>query len=406
MDTIIGSLGNDILQSAGNTMLFGLDGNDIILATGSDNSLFGGAGNDYFDAAQLYNSLLDGGIGDDRIIPSDVTANGGSNILVLGGDGDDVINNIFSESIVDAGNGNDVIYNNQVVAIIDAGDGNDIIRNNSAGEYSSIIGGTGHDSILNYAHHTIIEGNDGADVIFNVGASDVFISGDKDNDFIQNDHSYVYIDAGAGNDIIRNSTTGNYSSLVGGTGADTILNYAYYSTLQGNAGSDYIINFGADDVYVFGGAGDDIITEMVAGAHYGVSIAGGTGNDLINLEGGEETVIYNLGDGNDTIVGFNEYTYISGDFDDYSLEQNGNNVIMHFDGGSMTLVDVVITEDGSNQLSAILDNNNTDPLEEIISVGNVDNSTAIDDHVNYQSAFQPFLNAAADKVTSAKRRHS
>ncbi|MEQ9121331.1 MAG: hypothetical protein RIM80_02010, partial [Alphaproteobacteria bacterium] len=77
---------------------------------------------------------------------------------------------------------------------------------------------------------------------------------------------------------------------------------------RGNAGDNVLIgNDGANDLrggggddFIFGGAGDD----MLAG-DAGINVLeGGVGDDLINLRGGQDTVIFNAGDGFDRLYNF------------------------------------------------------------------------------------------------------
>ena len=87
------------------------------------------------------------------------------------------------------------------------------------------------------------------------------------------------------------------------------------STIYGGAGTDSIYNSGGD-----------------------VTISGGVGNDLISLQSdsGNSELLYNNGDANDTILGFNDRSVlkISGN---YSTAQSGDDIIATVGKGKITL---------------------------------------------------------------------
>ena len=104
----------------------------------------------------------------------------------------------------------------------------------------------------------------------------------------------VTIVTGAGRDSIRNEGDDGYGGYTGmnaivdsGAGNDTIWNYKYHNAM------------------INAGAGNDII--RYDSGNNG-TIIGGTGNDSIKMSGNyakNTLIIYNAGDGNDTIDGFN-----------------------------------------------------------------------------------------------------
>jgi parallel beta-helix repeat protein len=117
-----------------------------------------------------------------------------------------------------------------------------------------------------------------------------------------------------------NGTTRYGTKLTGGAGGDILTadpnlgNYCF-NQLFGEDGNDILTgSTDADYNHLFGGAGDDILNSggtlnsggKVSDARYNY-LVGGTGNDLLNLDTAKavlDVVIYNNGDGQDTITNF------------------------------------------------------------------------------------------------------
>ena len=211
-DATTGSIaGNDIIDGgAGDDLIYGKGGNDTITGGTGNDTVYGGEGNDSIDGGAGTDTLY-GDAGDDRI-------NGGADRdVVYGGEGNDSIDGGAGNDFLLGGNGNDVI---------EGGIGDDTLCGQDGGD--TLFGGAGND---------ILEGMNNNDVLFG-GAGDDRIYGDAGNDVAE---------GGAGND-----------SIYGGSGNDN---------LDGGEGNDLITGGTGDDT-IQGGAGDD-------------SIAGGAGNDLL-----------------------------------------------------------------------------------------------------------------------------
>ena len=148
--------------------------------------------------------------------------------VILGTDGDDVINAL---------GGNDTICGLQGDDIIDAGDG-----------FDSVFAGFGDDTVTGGAGNDLIVGSNGIDDL----------SGDAGNDRIRGGNGADALNGGNGNDIIRG---GNDSDVInGGAGADELF---------GNLGRDTLL----------GGGGDDILR----GGAFVDTFNGGDGNDACTL---------------------------------------------------------------------------------------------------------------------------
>ena len=316
-----------------------------------NNTLLGGTGNDTienFDGSVM----ISGGIGNDSI------KNMNSNVTIDGGENNDTVENYYNSDVsINGGAGDDSINNERLensagktvkspdrVTII-GGDGNDKIKNH--GRYLSIDGGNGDDVINNgfptddIGSNVTISGGAGSDTIINYGNS-VSIDAGADNDFIGGSGSYVTINAGDGNDTISNGGTSNIINA--GAGDDSISNtYASNSSVFGGTGNDTVRLIGGENETVDGGAGDDYIVNGngINPASSNLTINGGTGNDTIeNIDGANVTFTYAEGDGNDVISGFNGTStlYItSGNVSDVS--NRDNDVVLTVGDGTITLKD-------------------------------------------------------------------
>jgi Ca2+-binding RTX toxin-like protein len=193
-----------------------------------------------------------------------MTSSGYSDAPMFGMDGNDRLIAAYYTRYLDGGNGNDVVdgRNSQYLQSVLGGAGNDTLYTNS-NTFSSASGGDGDDTI--YAHGAIngdagndtiyiqqsyyagqVRGGSGDDIIYapaNQGVSSVF--GEDGNDQLYGGNLADTLDGGTGND-----------RLDGGTGINALL---------GGAGNDrLIVMAGADGTVVNGGA--DFDTLDVTGA--------------------------------------------------------------------------------------------------------------------------------------------
>ncbi|MBR0061143.1 MAG: hypothetical protein IJP68_06645, partial [Selenomonadaceae bacterium] len=190
-------------------------------------------------------------VGDGWIVLSDAASLSTLNIVgtkndgnptIKGTDGDDSIDNTFSNVIIDAGSGNDTIFNNDSNVSISGGEGNDSINNEGYGKSVSIDAGVGNDYIYNQADN-------------------VSISGGKGNDSIEFDMGC------AQNNLIQ------YSS---GDGNDIIYEFNETSTLK--------IGDGTTDTYSTHLSGDNVIVSVGEGQ---ITLAGAASLSALNIQGKE-----------------------------------------------------------------------------------------------------------------------
>ena len=170
--------------------------------------------------------------------------------------------------------------------------------------------------------------------------NNIFVSGTSNNDFIHNgaaddynEENYsdkgsgVTIDAGKGDDYIENYGASNVS-IFGGAGNDDIYNqsvvYHYYELKNedGEWSEDGEWEEVEEDIMpgystLYGGSGHDYIYNE----GFYVTINGGKGNDTISL-GYANLIQYKSGDGKDLIQGFNADDTLSISGGTYSTQES------------------------------------------------------------------------------------
>ena len=223
------------------------------------------------------NTLLTGTSGDDSIQNGgywyengDYTwHNGGSNVTINSGAGNDSVYNSGDSVTIDTGAGNDSVNNLGESVTINTGAGNDSVNND--GDSVTINTGAGNDSVENeFVFSVTINTGDGNDSIRNYGSS-VTISGGKGNDYIYNncyrkdDGSIYYYTDNDGSNVVF-----NYNS---GDGKDIIYGFKDNSTLSIGGGS-----------YSSKKSGDDIIFTVGNGK---ISLIGAASLSAVNIVGNE-----------------------------------------------------------------------------------------------------------------------
>ena len=228
---------------------------------------------------------------------------------------DSIISASGIDEIIYSGTGNDIIQCNGGNDIIDGGDGkNKYIYSTVASGNDTIINGIGDDTIcfetetsLSYSkpadsNDLIITHNSGT-----INLKDFFV-----NDYhsvntinnggtISNIYDQLYFIGIQYNNITSNGDTitgTQYKDIIyTNTGNDTIYGYDGDDDIYGGDGNDYIIGGNGNDT-IYGENGNDHITGD-AGNNL---LCGGKGNDILNGGTGNNTYVFNVADGQDTIV--------------------------------------------------------------------------------------------------------
>ncbi len=287
-DLITGSAGADLIQ--------GLGGDDALLGLGGDDVIEGGAGNDVLQGG-LGRDTLNGGAGNDVIYGSsngwltypvfvDYPPLPSLNPIVLG----QGYNWVWSSWGLDA----DGIHNGFLT--------NTVGRDQQPGDDGNLIdGGAGLDFIMAGTGSDVVHGGDDADDVLGMEGNDLLF-GDGGNDRIYGDGP---------NDASRVTYTPperhGYDVIVGGAGDDLLLGQGRDDVLFGGADDDVLYGDDRDDAntpveihgndYLDGGSGAD----KLFGNGGDDILIGGTGDDILVGGAGNDTYIYNLGDGIDTL---------------------------------------------------------------------------------------------------------
>ena len=338
--TIVGESGNDRIyngyySNAGNYVSISAGaGNDTIRSWGKKVTIEAGAGN---DSVNSYGDKvsIDAGSGDDYIV---LTSRSEHNVIVYNaGDGFDTISRFNEDDTLKILGGSYSTTKSGDDLIVTVGEGKITLVGAASLETVKILG---KEEAVNPLFITLTEGDD---TCFNTldGALIQALGG---NDSIHNDHgSRVTIHAGAGNDYIDSS--GDSSTIDAGTGSDSIENDGRQVSIAAGDGNDYIFNIGGSQVSISAGAGDDSISLYSGIKFYNV-------------------IIYNKGDGNDTLTGFNEDDTLKISGGSYSSQISGSDIILTVGEGNITL-------QGAASLSAV----NIDG-EEIQSTWKLNGTTA------------------------------
>ncbi len=359
-------LNNILLGNSSNNTIYGFAGNDILNGGAGDDRLFGGLGNDTYivdSMGDIVTELLNEGtdtvessvtwtLGDNletlkltgtanidgtgNALNNFLQGNNGNNTLI-GGDGNDTLIGGFGNNTLIGGNGNDTyiveVATDIVTEALNAG--TDTVQasvswtlgdnlenltltgsgniNGTGNDLNNTLNGNGGNNILNGGGgNDILNGNTGTDTMSGGSGNDTYyvdVIGDIVTEALNQGIDTVFssVDWNLG-DFIENLTLTNSANLnATGNELDNLLN--------GNNGNNILV----------GNAGADTLT-------------GGRGNDTLFLgnDTSIDTVVYNFGDGSDTV---NEFT------------RGANGDLLRFNG--VSAIDVVVN--GSSTMFRLSD---------------------------------------------------
>nr|WP_301102075.1 calcium-binding protein [Propionivibrio sp.] len=324
-----GNTQNNIL--AGNSAANSLDG-----GSGAD-SMLGGAGNDSYvvdNTGDVVSENLNAGT--DLVQSSisytltdnveNLTLTGATAINATGNALNNVLTGNSAANTLTGGLGNDIY-------VVDAGDvviealnaGTDLVQASISYtltdnvENLTLTGAAAIDGVGN-ALNNVLTGNSAANTLagglgndtYVVGAGDVVIEAlNAGTDLVQASVSYALTDnvenltltgataINATGNALNNMLTGNSAAnmLIGGAGNDALNGGAGADILEGGVGNDALIDTAGNALFD-GGAGADTLTGG-AGAEV---FLGGLGNDTLNTGAGNDVILFNKGDGQDTVL--------------------------------------------------------------------------------------------------------
>lgn len=274
----------------------------------------GGAGNDVLDAASIagtshFSLVLLGGDGNDTLSGgngNDTLSGGNGNDTLIGQEGDDVLTGGFGNDSLDGGVGTD--------HVIEAGDVNFILTDTS-------LLGIGTDALLQVELASL----DGGD-----NANRIDASGFRGNSILRGNSGNDTLIGGSGADILRGANGDDV--LTGGLGDDQLI---------GNAGEDTVIESGNVNFVVLSNVA--ATTGLSSSSLTGLGVDGLQGIEVVQLTGGSGAnridastflgrVVFDGGDGADTLIGAaaNDILIGSGG-DDVLFGNDGND---RLDGGA------------------------------------------------------------------------
>ena len=344
------SAGDSIRMTAGKTMTYVLDGNDVLV------SLVGAS---YKGSVRLVDAAGLTFRQDGRVL----TASNGANAIVNSEDGVEVTGTDGEDFIVNAGmnvsirgnGGDDTLEGSEDYGetfIFNGVDGNDVITNFGSGDVLAIGAGTVQSAKASGADFVVTvkqEGYTGTVTLKDMATrikrkGDTFVL-DGDVNRIINRANDVKVSGTALNDYIVN--TGNNATLSGAGGNDTLVGSNIYGELYqfaSDGGNDVITNFGENDtLQITGGSikssvasGNDIIVNVKSNAYSGsvrlVDAAGYAFNTISDSNGQFLTV-----ERANYIINREDDVKVTGTGGSDYISNSGANVTVQGGGGADTI---------------------------------------------------------------------
>ncbi|MDK2126955.1 calcium-binding protein, partial [Parachitinimonas caeni] len=348
-DTLSGDDGDDSVDGGdGNDSLLGGNGNDTLHDIHGNNTLLGGAGNDDLSGGED-SSFLDGGADDDTLGGSsrrDTLLGGAGNDKLYagsgddsleGGDGADYLNGDDGDDWLAGGRGNDTLEGGRGANqyLFAKGDGVDTIIDPYKEAFTIYIQDLSLDELFFRRADTELlvgfessltdkvilskffrdekpvtsiklihadgrtltldpqqlmrltsAGTNGPDLIEALEGNQR-LSGLAGNDTLTTGDGDDSIDGGSGDDQLKAGNGNN--TLIGGEGHDTLETGSGADSLDGGNGNDRLLASAGDDTLV-GGGGNDTLNGGLGDDQYVFSAS--FGNDVLNDEGGLETLVF------------------------------------------------------------------------------------------------------------------
>lgn len=382
-DALFGEGGNDrILGGGGDDFLVGNRGDDKVVGGPGDDTLIGGRGNDTLNGKDTAQEDSDGSGFDNvnyslEMGPLGVTVNLATGIATdTYGQTDKLIDieavfgTAFADHLIGGDIGNDAFEDFRGLG------GNDIIDGGSGFDratYNNDFGAGGTQGVnVNLTTGTAIDGFGDTDTLISIEAvrgtafDDTLIGDGEDNrfeglagdDFIdgrggtdrvsyQNDHFFqqngngvVGIEADLGKKEIVDTSGVNVDTVIrienvtGSIFDDRIFGNAQANDLRGIDGDDLLVGRGGND-FLSGDAGDDFLR----GGPGDDILDGGPGADKLLGGGGEDIFDFNVGDGDDRVVNFQDGIDLI-DVSDYGFGSGAEVVALAHADGNHTIIDL------------------------------------------------------------------
>lgn len=338
-DTYWGTIGNDTFDGlAGDDQLFGKDGNDTLTGGSGNDLLDGGTGTDALrgasgDDTYVVDNIADvitenAGEGTDSV-RSSVTWTLGANVenltltgaAAINGSGntlDNVITGNDGDNVLDGGAGNDTLaggLGNDTYVLDNAADV--VIENASAGTdtvqagFSYTLGANLEKLTLTGTAAIDGTGNELANTITGNAAANTLIGG-AGNDSLSGGAGNDILDGGVGNDSLNGGA--GLDSMTGGLGNDTytvdnigdvVVENADEGIDKVNSSISYVLGANLENLTLTGSAAinatGNALDNILTGNTGANQLSGGLGNDTYGVDNVGDTIIENVGEGNDTV---------------------------------------------------------------------------------------------------------
>lgn len=251
---------NIIIDTEGDDVLNGGDGDDLIIKSGGADEIHGNDGTDTLSLENAhFGAWVQMGAPGEGSVYADTWGWGATF------DGVEIVKGTAYADHFDGSTGADTFLGGAGNDDLSGFAGNDHLEGNAGTDY--LDGGDGDD---------LVDGGAGNDVLFTSAGNDILIGGEGHDTFIASDATqHLVMDLGAG--TIANDGFGGVDSI---SGVETIFGSDHGNTITGSGGNDMIFGGEGGDTIV-AGAGNDVL--YGGGAYNGTrdTIDGGIGDDLI-----------------------------------------------------------------------------------------------------------------------------
>ena len=325
----------DILNAENYTIVSGTSDNDSIENTGSDVTVIGSAGNDYIfnNGGTNVSFKYSAGDGNDSVYGFNST----SSLSIAGGEYSSALND--NDTIITVGEGSILLIGNSddtAYAGDEPSEGDDNIENRTANVTIKALGG--NDFIENSSSNVLLAGGAGNDTIFNKTTYTEYLDHQIAETVTAQEEEPIYEDVQEYGIIGAHLERIPYQKWLEPTlgwitdyKLKTVYDYGYY-TVKKQTGTQSV-----DKVYTVISYAPEAVERQAE--NVGATILGGAGDDYIVNEASDFVYEYALGDGNDTVEGFNASSKLSISGGDYTASASGNDVILKVGNGSITLTE-------------------------------------------------------------------
>lgn len=200
-------------------IVFGTDGDDVVLTGAGNDQIATGPGNDRV-CAGAGDDVISTGDGDDLIDGFE------GNDAIWGQNGNDQLSGKFGDDKLRGGDGDDLLEGGPGVDDLNGGRGDDEVQGGDGAD-AAVRGGTGDDRVFGGpGDDGLVNGNGGEDFVYGGNGADFVIGGPRPDE--------VYGEAG--DDTVRG--LGGADLLFGGDGNDSLFGGRQPDTLDGGGGID------------------------------------------------------------------------------------------------------------------------------------------------------------------------